>query len=465
MITLYPYQQQIISEIRSAWKAGRKSLIVCSPTGSGKTVIFSWITQHSKHKVLIITHRIELLTETGGTLEAFGIDPGLVVAGTKKPPANRIVVAMTGTLKNRIRKTVWKDWFDGFGLIIIDEAHQQDMDHVFPTDKFVLGFTATPLRKGKMTQLSDNYEALIQGPDVQELINSGYLVRDRYFGVPVDMAGVGRDSSGEFATGEMFDRYNTASLYAGVVDNWRRICPGTLTLVFCVNIEHTIKTAQAFREAGIPAEYLVSSEPGDRRGVIDRWKQSRGVLVNCGILTTGFNHKPIETIIVNRSTTSANLFLQMVGRGSRISPGKEFFYLLDFGENATRLGHYRQERAWSLDHQSGKSDGVAGVKTCPKCGALLMTTSRECRYCGYVFPLSKKEVIEVELKELDYRTATKGRTVEELELIAKIKGYKQAWIWRTIFFENGEAALRDYARRKGYHHQWVKRQIGYYERK
>ena len=105
------------------------------------------------------------------------------------------------------------------------------------------------------------------------------------------------------------------------------------------------------------------------------------------------------------------------------------------------------------------------ILTCPKCGALLMTTSRECRYCGYVFPLSKKEVIEVELKELDYRTATKGRTVEELELIAKIKGYKQAWIWRTIFSENGEAALRDYARRKGYHHQWVKRQIGYYERK
>ncbi len=465
MIQLYPYQSKIISEIRSAWQSGRKSLIICSPTGSGKTIIFSWIAQHSKSKVLIITHRIELLTETGGTLEQFGIDPGLVIAGTKRPPINRIVVAMTGTLKNRLKKPMWKNWYSSFGLIVIDEAHQQDMDHVFPVtpDKYILGFTATPLRKGKMTQLSENYQQLIEGPDVQQLINSGYLVRDRYFGVEVDMSGVGRDSAGEYATGEMFDRYNRSNLYAGVIDNWKRICPDTLTLVFCVNIEHTILTAQAFQDAGIPAEYLVSSEPTDRKGIIWRWKRSRGVLVNCGILTTGFNWCPIETIIINRSTTSTNLFLQMVGRGSRINEGKNFFYLLDFGENATRLGHYRQERAWSLDHTAGKEGGVSGVKTCPKCQALLMTTSRECKYCGYVFPLTKQEKIEIELKELDYRTAVKGRTVEELEIIAKIKGYKKAWIWRQIYFTMGEIALKDYARKQGYHHAWVKRQMGYYK--
>lgn len=460
MIQLYPYQSQIISEIRSAWNAGRKSLIICSPTGSGKTVIFSWIAQHSRSKVLIITHRIELLTETGGTLEKFGITPGLVMAGSKTPPDNQVVVAMTGTLKNRVKK--WAKWYDSFGLIIVDEAHQQDMDHIFPTSKFVLGFTATPLRKGRMTPLAENYEGLIEGPDVQQLINLGYLVRDRYFGVEVDMRGVGRDSQGEYKTGEMFDRYNVSSLYSGVVDNWKRICPDSLTLVFCVNIEHTIRTAEAFQNAGVSAEYLVSTEPADRRGKIERWKRSKGVLVNCGILTTGFNWQPIETIIINRATTSENLFLQMVGRGSRTAPGKEYFNLLDFGENATRLGHYRQERSWSLDHTQPKEGGVAGVKSCPKCQALLMTTSRVCRYCGYEFPISRKEQISVELKELDYRTATKGRTVEDLEHIAEIKGYKKAWIWRTIFFEHGEPALREYARKKGYHHEWVKRQIKFY---
>lgn len=462
MISLYPYQSRIISEIRSAWKSGRKSLIVCSPTGSGKTIIFSWIAQHSRARVLIITHRIELLTETGGTLEQFGITPGLVTAGTRTPPTNQVVVAMTGTLKNRIKR--WADWYNSFGLIVVDEAHQQDMDHIFPVDssRYVLGFTATPLRKGKMTPLSQNYEQLIEGPDVQELINLGYLVRDRYYGVEVDMRGVGRDSMGEYKTSEMFDRYNVSSLYAGVVENWKRICPGTLTLVFCVNIEHTIRTAEAFREAGVQAEYLVSTEPRDRAGVIERWKQMRGVLVNCGILTTGFNYRPIETIIVNRATTSVNLFLQMIGRGSRTAPDKDYFNLLDFGENATRLGHYRQQRAWSLDHTQSKVEGVAGVKSCPKCQALVMTSARVCRYCGYEFPLTRKEQIEVELRELDYRTALKGRTVEDLEHIAAIKGYKQAWIWRTIYFEMGEPALREYARRKGYHHAWVKRQIQFY---
>lgn len=464
MIQLYPYQQKIISEIRSAWKAGRRALLICSPTGSGKTIIFSWIAQHSRSKVLIITHRIELLTETGGTLEKFGVIPGLVMAGTRMPPDNKVVVAMTGTLKNRVKK--WKDWYSSFGLIIIDEAHQQDMDHIFPISSscYVLGFTATPLRKGRMKPLSDNYEELIQGPDVQELINLGYLVRDRYYGVPVDMRGVGRDSRGEYNTLEMFDRYNVSSLYSGVVDNWKRICPDTLTLVFCVNIEHTIRTAEAFREAGVESDYLVSTEPADRKGKIERWKKSRGVLCNCGILTTGFNWQPIETIIINRATTSENLFLQMVGRGSRTASGKEYFNLLDFGENATRLGHYRQERAWSLDHQQSKGDGLAGVKTCPKCQALLMTTSRVCRYCGYQFPLSRKEQIEVELREMDYKTVIRGRTSEDLEHIARLKGYKMAWVWRTIFFEQGEAGLRDYARKKGYHYQWVHRQMKFYSR-
>jgi superfamily II DNA or RNA helicase len=411
--------------------------------------------------VLIITHRIELLTETGGTLEQFGINPGLVTSDTRTPPTNRVVVAMTGTLKNRMKK--WADWYNIFGLIIVDEAHQQDMDHIFPvgSDKYVLGFTATPSRKGRMKSLSENYQALIEGPDVQELINLGYLVRDRYYGAPVDMRGVGRDSKGEYNTSEMFDRYNQSSLYAGVVENWKRICPGTLTLVFCVNIEHTIRTAEAFREAGIQAQYLVSTE-GNRRQIIADWKRTNGVLVNCGILTTGFNYRPIQTIIVNRSTTSVNLFLQMIGRGSRTAEGKDFFYLLDFGENATRLGHYRQERAWSLDHAQAKGEGVAGVKTCPKCQALLMTTSRVCRYCGYQYPISRKEQIEIELREMDYKTATRGRTAEDLEHIAELKGYKKAWIWRTLFFEQGEQALREYARRKGYHHAWVKRQIQFF---
>ena len=154
----------------------------------------------------------------------------------------------------------------------------------------------------------------------------------------------------------------------------------------------------------------------------------------------------------------------MVGRGSRTAPGKEYFNLLDFGENATRLGHYRQERAWSLDHTQSKGEGVAGVKTCPKCQALLMTTSRVCRYCGYQFPLTRKEQIEVELCEMDFKTVTRGRTAEDLEHIARLKGYKMAWVWRTLFFEQGEAGLREYARRKGYHHAWVKRQMQFYSR-
>lgn len=509
MIELYNYQGEITKGVRSKWAGAVRRLIVQSPTGSGKTVIFSWIAQQTSlrnKRILILTHREELLQETGGTLSEFDIHPALITSETKNPPQNQLVsVAMTATLKNRLKREEWKRWFDSLELIIIDEAHQQDFDWVFEFvgSTYVLGFTATPKRINGQRQLSDLYECIVSGPDVQELINMGYLVPDKYFGAPVNLKGVSKDSFGEYKNDELFDRYNKTELYAGVVQNWQRLTPGTLTIIFCVNIQHCINTARAFNNAGIKAKFVTSDVgrpelpttpddafmalyekkmrdyqnwsqavremSGNRKEVVGEWKRREFlILINAGIFTTGFNHKPIETVVINRATTSENLWLQMIGRGSRPSPGKSYFNLLDFGENATRLGHYRQQREFSLSHfVGGKKDGVTSVKECPQCGALVLTSSKFCKYCAWEFQKSQKEkqieLIQQTFEELSAAKAiAEMRTAADIEIAAELKGYKKAWVWRQIYHKLGKDIFVKYMRARNYQWAFIYRQIGTY---
>lgn len=498
MITLRPYQTDGIRMIKEEWLKGKKRVVVVYPTGSGKTVLFSYMAQLAAKKhshVLVITHRDELLGQTGGTLRDFDLDPYVITSKTKRPPTNELCVAMTKTLSNRLYFQEWVDWYKKIDLIIIDEMHIQEMnwifDHTESKGKYILGFSATPGRKGNQRQLSEDYESMVIGPDVQELINQKYLVPDRYFCVPVDMTGVSK-SNGDYNTEEMFSRYNKTELYSGVIDNWKRICPNTITIVFCCNIQHTINTCRAFNEAGIPSKFIVSTlsvpkKPapdankgehskylikcqeyenfkkyyelysGDRDEVVSEWKEDGfKVLINAGIATTGFDHKPIQTVIINRATTSENLLLQMCGRGSRIFKNKDYFYFLDFGENCKRLGYYRQEREYSLTHEKPKAgSGVAASKECPKCHALVIASSTVCKYCGFIFPKSHEEKI-VELTEVNYKEASKKlQTIEDYEIFAKAKGYNKNWLSRQIFIKWGKEGLQQYAKAKGHDNYWV----------
>jgi superfamily II DNA or RNA helicase len=471
-----------------------------------KTVIFSFIAAESSKRnkrILILSHRIELLSQSGGTLEQFGIKPILITPETKKPQDAPVSVAMVMTLKNRLKHEIWKDWFSKLDLIIIDECHRSDFSWI-KVDCFKLGVTASPKRSGKMPQLSSEYDRMVCGPDTQDLVNMGRLMPDRYFGVQVDISDVGIGNDGEFDSNQLFSKYNKTELYSGVIDNWKRICPNTITICFCVNIQHCIETAKAFNEAGIKAKFVTSdvAKPiqgegisgkilyerklkefenynaaydlysGPREEIIRQWKNREfDVLINAGIFVEGFDHKPIETVIVNLSTTSVNKWLQILGRGSRPSPetDKKFFYILDFGCNADRLGHYRQQREWSLTHAISKNEGIASVKTCPKCQALVIASARFCKYCGFIFEKTKEEKI-TELVEINYAQHIPQKlnfskmTFEELDEYAKQRGYKKGFVHRQVYLNWGEKGLKDYAKKHGFHHSWFEHQIKIYKK-
>jgi superfamily II DNA or RNA helicase len=507
MIRLYDYQVELIKSVRSEMMAGRRRILVQSPTGSGKTVVFSYIVKEMERKgkrALIITDRIELLFETGGTLAEFDLNPFSIVAGQmKEPPKHQVYIAMSQTLRRRIER--WPDFFRSFDVVIMDECHKQEFNPYFETNCFngayILGFSATPTRSGKQRQLGKDFEVLVEGLQVPELIKRGKLVRDKYFGIAgADMKGVRLNSFGDYQESSMFDRFNKRELYKGVVENWQRIASGTATLVFCVNIQHTIETCKAFNESGITAKFLVSdvSLPihgegaagkvrqeikmaeyenyresfakysGDRELVVADWKANKfSVLVNAGILTTGFNRRDIQTIIVNRATTSVALWLQMIGRGSRTYTSKTHFNILDFGGNVAKLGYYNQQREWTLWHDEAKSGGAPPVKECGNdgkpdkrmnlgCGCRVFASARICPFCGFIFEQEKKAKF-AELIEMDYtRTFTPERnTYAELERECESKGYKSGWVIYQIIASDGYRGLVEFAKFKGYQRGWV----------
>jgi len=391
---------------------------------------------------------------------------------------------------------------NGF-TFVSGNCHEQLFNRIFEIpltkEKFILGFTATPERSGKQRQLSQDYEDIVIGLDVQQLINLGYLVPDKYYSIPVDMKGVSV-SKGEFDSSEMFNRYNKSELYSGVIDNWKRLCPNTITLVFCCNIQHSINTCKALNDAGIKSKFIVSdlakpqipdekatkgdiakynikvleyenylvsfeSFSGKRKDVIQQWKDGEfHVLINAGIATTGFDHPPIETVIINRATMSSNLLQQMEGRGSRIFKNKTHFNLLDFGDNCSRLGYYRQQREWSLTHEESKKEGcgVGAVKDCPKCGALIHASSRICKYCGYVFPITHEQKI-VDLVEISYSEAVKKlESIKDYEIYSEAKGYSKNWLFRQVFIKYGKDGLIEYAKTHNFPQNWVYIQIARY---
>lgn len=502
MIRLYPFQEKLIADVRQKMSEGHKNIVVQSPTGSGKTVIFSYIVSEMKKRgkrALIITNRIELLSETGGTLEQFDLHPFEILAGqiSEPPPNRQVYIAMSQTLRRRITK--WKRFFRLFDVVIYDEVHLQEFNAYSGLfGCIVLGFTATPVRFGRQRQLSEDFTALVEGPQVPELIRDGYLMPDKYYGVErVDMNGVRISSLGDYQESDMYERFNRPKLYTGVVDNWKKIAAGTQTLVFCVNIMHTVKTCNAFNDAGIKAKFLTSDMAapipgktesdrvkyekkmseyrlyndlwaiysGDRHDILRQWKNREfDVLVNAGILTTGFNAPGIETIIMNRATISVPLWLQIMGRGSRVFKGKTHFNVLDFGDNASRLGYYNQQREWSLIHDSRSSAGAPPVKECKGqadsngktgCNAYIYASQMICPFCGYQFSEKKDEIL-TELKEINYISATFSEPDwKRWEREAEQKGYKHGWVISRVIASGGRDALIAYARAKGYKNGWL----------
>jgi superfamily II DNA or RNA helicase len=445
---LRTYQLHAVDQIRAAFK-DTKRVVLCLPTGAGKTVVFSEIVRRvleKGNKVAIITHRRELLSQAG--------------------KLNRCDILMVETLNNQIKRGVVN--LADYDLLVIDEAHIGNFSKILEGfGGFVIGATATPVSKPPMAQ---RYGKLIDSVSISDLIEEGYLCTPKTYAMhPVDTSKLA-SRMGEFTAQSLNDAFNRPQVYDGVVHEFCRKWADKKAIVFCVNIEATKATwLQFMLKLGLERVYQVHSEqPTELRAKImaDFIASKDGILVNCGIATTGFDCPDIEVVVVNRATQSVALWLQMVGRGSRPAPNKDAFTILDFGENVHRLGFWQEPRDWSkaFEGVEKKGTGVAPVKDCPCCSAVLYASARFCEFCGEVFATESKQATEGVLQEMAYDKLN-GRYLYDIakspadlwELKSR-KGYKQAFIERVLYFANYRE-LQKFWRGKGYTEGYTNRRM------
>jgi len=414
-------------------------------------------------RCLILTHRTELLAQAGGTLENFGLVPEVVNPKNKKLDfTKKLYVAMTKTIMARINKiSGYKEWLKSFDLIIIDESHLQDFNSLFQyidlDNTFVIGATATAERKGNQETLDTFYQDIVNEITISELIELGFLAKPNSFGVSIDLSKV-KTKAGDYDNEMLGNLYNETKLYDGVFDNYQRLTPNKKAIIFSPSIKASLKLVDELQNKGLPIKHIDANSK-DRAEILQWFKNTQNALLsNVGILTAGYDEATIEVVILYRATKSLPLFLQMVGRGSRTTPVKDSFTILDFGNNITRHGFWEENREWSLKKVE-KKKGLAPVKDC-KCGALLRLSLMKCPYCGFDFPTPKvKETIEVILEKLeknDLRLFKQFEKFIKLEKLQTDKGYKKGWL--THQFKTTDD-FYDYEKYKNYKTGWAKFQI------
>ena len=333
---LRPYQQQARDRIHAEWDAGHTRTLLVLPTGTGKTIVFASVAAdqvRAGDRVLILAHRGELLEQAADKLQR---STGLVSAVEKAESTCldswfRVVVGSVQTLQRTARLERFPQ--DYFGTIIIDEAHHAITDGYrrildYFSGAKVLGVTATPDR-GDMRNLDEVFDSLAFEYKLTDAIKEGYLCKIMAQTIPLqlDITSVTM-SGGDYAVGDLgtaLDPY-----LEQIAAEMARRCKSRKTVVFLP----LIKTSQKFRDLlnakGFRAAE-VNGQSDDRRQVLADFDAGKyNVLCNSMLLTEGWDCPSVDCVVVLRPTKVRSLYSQMVGRGTRLSPGKTDLLLLDF---------------------------------------------------------------------------------------------------------------------------------------
>ena len=346
---LYDYQKDAIDKIfdRLKYFPEAHNLLFQLPTGGGKTVIFSEIArryiQELSKKVLILTHRIELCAQTSNMLLEFGVKNKIINSKVKTlPDQNQYMcfVAMVETLNNRLQDE--KLDIENIGLVIIDEAHYNSFRKLFQYfDKAdILGVTATPLSSNISLPMKNNYQELIVGHSIAELIEKGFLSRAVTYSYDVHLGSLKVGIDGDYTVSSSDRLYSTYVMQEKLLESYKEKSLGKKTLIFNNGILTSKHVYTLFKKADFEIEHLDNTNTEQERRDILNWFKHKpdAILTSVGILTTGFDEPTVETIILNRATKSLTLYHQMIGRGSRKLPNKSEFTVIDLGNNALRFG-------------------------------------------------------------------------------------------------------------------------------
>ena len=337
---LRDYQQRAIRGVCDTLRKHRSSLVV-SPTGTGKTILFAEAARIANKRVMVIAHREELLVQAADKIESVmgdrpQIEQSILWANEGPFAKSKVVVASVQTLNAKMKSGRRMERFspDEFSLLIFDEAHHAvsasyrrvvEWFHKINPSCKILGFTATPDRADKLA-MGSVFESVAFDYNIRQAIDDGWLVPIKNTVVKVD----GLDFSSVRSTAGDLNKQDLAAVMEfekvlhGVAVPTLELIGDKQTIVFAASVKQAERLAEIFDRYRPACAGFVSGkmEPDRRRDVIARFKSGAlQILVNVGVATEGFDAPGVGCVVMARPTKSRSLYAQMVGRGTRPSPG------------------------------------------------------------------------------------------------------------------------------------------------
>ncbi len=348
-ITLRPYQREAIEAVLAARRQGVRRMIVCLPTGAGKTVVFSELARLARKQVLVLAHREELLSQARSKLETAlqGQHIVSIERGAERAVAEAkvLVCSIRSLHEERLARVLQgRD----LGLIIYDECHhaaaEDNLRVLRQLGAFeenwtgtLLGFTATTAR-GDGKGLISVFEKIVYTRQLHEMIEDGFLAPLRGFRISTS-ADLTKLSPGslDFREDELAEAVDIEERNALVARSIQELARDRRTIAFCVTVNHARNLCRALNLLGVPAG-IVHGEmaPDIRAQALADFRSGRiQVLTNVAVLTEGFDDPGTSCIAMARPTRSEGLYAQCVGRGTRLHPGKKDCLILDFVDVST----------------------------------------------------------------------------------------------------------------------------------
>jgi len=403
-----PYQQEALDALDRHVCEHTTNPCVVIPTGGGKSILIAWIIQRWKvdyppFRCCILAHRKELVAQNSAELIGLwpGGDIGVFSAGLGKRDWDcSILYASIDSIWDKSGS------FTPFDCLIIDEAHRIPAKGEGKYRKFidgcrrfnpklrVIGFTATPYRMGcgPICHQDHILHDICYEANIGQMIHDGYLcrLRSKVSARQPDLSQVKRNRGGDYVEGSLAEAVDVPAVVSEAVREMMRIVHAEQRqsiIVFCVDIDHCKHVSQELRKYGIDAPYVTAKTPAvERDRIAEAFKRGRHrILLNVNVYTEGFNAKCVDCVVLLRPTLSQGLYVQMVGRGLRLHPGKDDCLVLDFAHCIEQHGPIDAIDA-----------GVVRLADCQNCGDTFSRAVRMCPHCGWTIPPEEIERVEAE---------------------------------------------------------------------
>ena len=406
--TLYPHQKEFLDEI--LLKISQVNSVCAQlSTGGGKTVVFTELVIKLNKKTLILVDSEDLVNQTVYTFEKQGVDVGCVLAGCKKIPDNKVIVAMVKSLWNRRKKLPLFDY------CIIDECHIWEFNKLFeflPNCKRI-GFTATPVRlkRYKLNEMetavetmSDWYDDVVCGKPISWLMQNGYLIPEKNEYIEFDSSPLKTDASGEFTAASLKEVFQSEAYKKALRKTFDKLCDGKKTMIFTSSTETNSIYAELFKDKNVKTYDSVNNKPNERNDIVEWFRTTQdAVLINTGCFTKGFDVCDVEVILMARATKSLSLWIQIAGRGARKTSNieKPYFLLIDGGNNNEEHGVFSFDRDWrKIFFDKQIKSFLVENQDCEKCGFLFPKKEKVCPNCGFEIEIPEElEELPKEQKE------------------------------------------------------------------